>query len=209
MERLTRHNTDVVAAANRIALALLASLALHLVLISRIEVTAPPAGDFPRTLHARLLSPQPPATQPTRSTPVHTSPGTRQGPRSAAPVQATVSAPDVVVPTQAEVAPEAAIAPSLPIDPVYYAAREIDVYPMPFSELRPAWGQAGWVRLLVLIDEAGAVTQAEVVDADPLQVHDAAAVALLRSVQFAPARKQGRPVRSRIMLELGSEGSGS
>jgi protein TonB len=98
-------------------------------------------------------------------------------------------------------APSAAIA--VPVDPVYYAAKELDVYPMPLSALTPPQApEPGRVQLLTMIDETGAVTAAEVFDAEPTGRFDSDAVAIVSAVRFSPARKDGLAVRSRVLIEL-------
>jgi protein TonB len=93
------------------------------------------------------------------------------------------------------------------VDPVYYAARELDVYPVPLEPLRAqATSETrGWVRVLAMVDETGSVTRAEVFDSDPPAILDEAALAAVRSARFSPARKEGRAVRSRVLIELAFE----
>lgn len=96
-----------------------------------------------------------------------------------------------------------AVAPGL--DPHYYLAQDLDSYPRPLAPLRigrPARASAGEVRLELLIDEHGVVR--DVIFAGPAQP-DGAEVELratLAATSFMPARKDGRPVRSRILLSL-------
>jgi protein TonB len=74
---------------------------------------------------------------------------------------------------------------------------------MPIERLqaRPVAAK-GWVRVLALVDETGAVTQAEVFDSDPAGVAEQAALQAVHAARFSPARKEGRAVRSRILIEL-------
>lgn len=90
-------------------------------------------------------------------------------------------------------------------DPIYYPARDLDDYPRPLAPLRI--GQlvragAGEVRLELLIDERGVVR--DVVFAGPAESRGAEEElrATLVATSFMPARKDGRPVRSRILLSL-------
>ncbi|MGH8622626.1 MAG: energy transducer TonB, partial [Burkholderiales bacterium] len=103
--------------------------------------------------------------------------------------------------------PQGTRAPVLPqaSDPDYYAARDLDDYPRPLAPLpidRPARDGAGEVRLEILIDERGVVR--DVVFASPAGPGgaDEALRAALATTLFLPARKDGRPVRSRIVLSL-------
>jgi protein TonB len=97
---------------------------------------------------------------------------------------------------------------SLP-DSVHYAARDLDVYPQPLNRIEPVYAQTalagkigGWVMLLLLIDESGRVTDASVVDAFPLDLFEESALRALAASAYSPAQKNGRAVRSRILVKL-------
>lgn len=81
-------------------------------------------------------------------------------------------------------------------DPRFYLARELDQYPA-----APELGQAAavaHVRVWVGIDQQGRVV--DVAPADP--GHPVADVReRLLAVRFVPARKDGRPVKSRVLME--------
>lgn len=88
----------------------------------------------------------------------------------------------------------------------YYGAHELDLYPVPaapldFSAAKSAI-TAGRVRLWLRIDHIGRVVDLAVVHAEPPGVFDTAAREHLLQARFAPASKDGRPVKSRILLEL-------
>ena len=205
MERITRPDPVSVAAVRRIGLALLLSAALHLILMLRLEPGGPVGGNLPDALHARLdLRPAPAgATSPRIRTPLTRSPPPAGTPtESAAPLP--VEQPGADVETQVPPAPEpVGESVHVPVDPVYYAARELDVYPVPLERLQgPAVAASGWVRVLAMVDETGAVTQADVFDSDPDNVAAEAALQAVRAARFSPARKGGRAVRSRILIEL-------
>jgi protein TonB len=94
--------------------------------------------------------------------------------------------------------------PVLP-DLNYYPARDLDDYPRPLAPLRidrPGHAGAGEVRLELLIDERGVVR--DVAFAGPARpgAEEEKLRAALAATPFAPARKDGRPVRSRILLRL-------
>ena len=105
-------------------------------------------------------------------------------------------------------ASEATAIPTIP-DPVHYPARDLDIYPHALNPIRPVYPQAareaqvaGSVTLLVLIDEAGRVMGTSVADAEPGGVFEQAAQQALADSMFYPAQKDGRTVRSRILVKL-------
>lgn len=110
-------------------------------------------------------------------------------------------------------APSASAAPGRPSiagagvavpDPRFYPARELDRYPVPLAPLDLAIATAGpgSVRFWLSIDLAGKVVDAAVVDADPSAALVAMAREYLLASRFAPAMKDERPVKSRVLLEL-------
>lgn len=61
---------------------------------------------------------------------------------------------------------------------------------------------AGSVTLLVLIDEAGRVVGTSVMDATLDGVFEQAAQQALANAAFYPAQKDGRMVRSRVLIKV-------
>jgi len=110
------------------------------------------------------------------------------------------SSPSVAAHTGTEVAalPQAA-------DPSYYTARDLDSYPRPLAPFRinrAAGDGAGEVRLEILIDEHGIVRDMTIAGpAAPARVEEELRAALA-ATRFLPARKDGRAVRSRIVLSI-------
>lgn len=220
MERVTRYNEAAIAAAGRIGLALLMSAAAHLLLVVRVEVGGPRPDAPPPSIRARLELLPAPATPPAPSirTPDRVPPAPMPGDAAPAAIEQPAAASPVVIeqppvpspdePSASLEAPAAvAVDPqtvSVPVDPAYYAARELDVYPVPLQPLsaQPVSQIRGWVRVLTLVDETGLVTQAEIFDSNPPEALDEAALAAVRASRFSPARKDGRTVRSRILIEL-------
>ena len=103
------------------------------------------------------------------------------------------------------VAPPGADAPAVlrAPDPTYYPARELDAYPQPARPLAldgPAG--AGSIRLLLLIDEHGVVNDVSLVEADAAGHLEETLRAALAATRFLPAQKDGRAVRSRIVLSV-------
>jgi len=89
------------------------------------------------------------------------------------------------------------------LDPNYYSALELDVYPHPARplELERLPG-SGSIRLLLLIDEHGVVTDLSLIEAGAASRLDEALRTALAAARFIPARKNGRAVRSRIVLSV-------
>ena len=89
-------------------------------------------------------------------------------------------------------------------DSRFYSARELDRFPEPVAplELQSVTGRSGSVRLRIGIDLAGRVVEIDVVDSDPSGALEAYAREQLQATRFMPGLKDGRPVRSRILLEL-------
>ena len=90
-------------------------------------------------------------------------------------------------------------------DPDYYTARDLDRYPRPLAPFqinRTAGDGAGEVRLEILIDERGIVQEMTFAGpAAPARVEDELRAALA-ATRFLPAQKDGRAVRSRIVLSI-------
>jgi len=89
-----------------------------------------------------------------------------------------------------------------PPDPRYYLARELDHYPAPLLPLSLPNDVFGSIRLWVSVDHAGQVVDAAVIDADPPGLLERPVRDLVLSTRFMPARKNGHPVKSRVLLVL-------
>lgn len=201
-------------------LALAASLILHLALIYGIEAGSPrPSAGKPAVLQARLAPQQTDkavltvpaaAKEKEAALPLTPAPATQKSlaaaetPRPATPPEKPSSLPVVDVP--------------LPADPTYYPAKQLDVHPKPLLEIIPGWPDeavtallGGEVVLLLLIDEAGVVQETSVVEANPPGYFEASAREAFRHARFSPAIKNGRNVKSRVLIkvsyEIGSEGA--
>ncbi len=119
--------------------------------------------------------------------------------------KAQLAPPAVTKPARIVAVPLAAADFSRGADTRFYLARELDEYPAPLAPLHLRSdnpGAAGSVRLWVSIDRAGQVVDVAVVDAEPPAVLAQRARELVLAMPFAPARKAGRPVRSRVLLAL-------
>ncbi len=93
-----------------------------------------------------------------------------------------------------------------PSDPIYYAARDLDVFPKAITvlDLGLRTRAAGTLRATVMIDESGIVNEVRAVnalDANAVEIESAARALLLRA-RFTPARKDGRLVKAELLVSL-------
>jgi protein TonB len=95
---------------------------------------------------------------------------------------------------------------AVPRDPTWYSAKQLDTLPRPLQPIppppRPVPGTPGRVVLQLLIDEDGVVTDASVVESEPEGSFVAWALTAGRQTRFRPGSKDGRAVKSRVLLEL-------
>lgn len=185
----------------RLALGLLVSVGLHLALLSGF---APEIPEFaaPQPLEVDIR-PE----------------GAGAGVELAAPAQSGFSAAPA-----ASSAPQQLSAPAVSTTPPdqnhapvelgvsfdrYYTASELDqraiqtndvqlVYPKTAYQMRIR----GRVRLKILINEHGAIDLVSIVQAEPPGVFEASALAATQALQFSPAVKDGRDVKSQKLIEV-------
>ena len=127
-------------------------------------------------------------------------------PPESPPAADTARPPEVFAPR-----PEgAAASATLPLpDPVYYPARQLDVYPALLEPLELAYPEhaareqvVGQVTVMLLIDANGVVDEVAVVAAEPAGYFEEAAQASFAAARFSPARKDGRAVKSRVLISV-------
>lgn len=127
----------------------------------------------------------------------------------AGPAPVAVATPSSAPPAAPATLPTVEI-PLAP-DPTYYSAREVDVHPAPMHPIVPQYpdaarraGKHGRVTVLLHIEADGRVSDAEVIHAEHPDVFDEAALEPFRKswFRFYPAKKNGRPVRARVKLEV-------
>ena len=205
----------------RLLLALAASCAVHLSLLYTVRPAPPQARPAPLALHARLSLPA--ALPDTAAEPPLLSRAPRvPATRNAQPTGPLAEPPDVpgiaavageplqrVAATRAPAHSSAALELPLLPDTTWYAARQLDVFPRALTAVEPAYPEpasaadvGGEVTLLLRIDEHGTVHEVAVVEAQPPGYFEDAAVAALRAARFEPALKDGRAVRSRILVKV-------
>jgi protein TonB len=94
-------------------------------------------------------------------------------------------------------------------DTTYYAAKQLDVYPalakpldLRYGGKAAADGVTGRALLLVMIDESGTVRDVSVVEAEPADYFEDDAKRAFMSARFSPAYRNGRAVRSRVLVQV-------
>ena len=189
------------AAIGRLGPALAVSALVHWALLAvpfddkLLSGAGPPASDAPMTIHLAPLpiaAPDVPAVTVAAGSAV-------PGPAAGKSGQTGSDAPLPPISPPGAEAPLAFHAH----DPTYYPVNDLDVFPhlmrpLDFDQL-PVTGS---IRLRLLIDEHGYInniTLADAADGHP----DTALVAALTAARFIPARKNGRDVKSSVLLSLG------
>jgi protein TonB len=210
--------------ARRTLAAVWISLGLHAAVIALVQVAPPGAtGSGGAIIEARLVSantqptdPQAPddvSDQPTVLAPsalAEAQPVPQIAPQPAS-TQPEATAPPTPTPTESvpTTSPAPAVAITSSVDLTYYSARDVDVLPRALHEVQPNYPAepdrlriSGKVRLQLKIEADGRVSDIEVVSADPPGVFDEEAVKAFRTARFAPAEKNGRPVRTRTLIQV-------
>ncbi|MDP1529443.1 MAG: TonB family protein [Rhodoferax sp.] len=141
-------------------------------------VAPPPAAVAPMATDAQPAAPAPAAPQPE--------------PASVPPV---APAPGVTITSS--------------VDLTYYSARDVDVHPRALREIVPDYPPdadrqrlSGSVRLQLKLEADGRVSDIDVVSATPPGVFSESAIQAFRDARFAPAQKNGRPVRALVLIEV-------
>ncbi|HXV08880.1 MAG TPA: energy transducer TonB [Burkholderiales bacterium] len=198
----------------RLALAVLLSAALHASLIFGVAVRRPSMAPASEPILARIEAvpdaaarpPEPPREEPPRraARPAARTPAVAESPADAS------SRANLVRRAQ-QATPETLPPVEMPllVDPTWYPAAQLDVFPTALAPVRPAYPQAaadadvgGKVTLLLLIDEAGHVHDSAVVDAQPANTFEEAALEAFRAARFRPGERDGRSVRSRVLVRV-------
>lgn len=168
---------------------------------------APPKPEPPseRTPVAAAKPLPPRQDESTAPLPAADAPATRESP-------SRESAAGPATPSPAGAEPRAPVAPlevTSAVDLTYYGARELDVQPRALREIVPDYPPladrsriSGTVRLQIEIEADGRVRDVSVVSANPPGVFEDSARAAFRDARFAPAQRNGRPVRARVLIEV-------
>ena len=199
---------------SRLLVACTLSLLLHLALLPGIPVY--PTGGVPRVVHPIYARLEPAANSDPQPREVTLIPAEKPGApvrKDARPEPAAIKAEPKRVPgpaaTEPAPAPIAGIGLPSSRDPTYYQAKQLDVYPQPLEPIKlnypdraAAQRLDGILLLLLLIDEFGVVNDASVVEARPEGYFEEDALSVFRGMRFSPAQKNGRSVKSRVLLQV-------
>jgi TonB family protein len=105
--------------------------------------------------------------------------------------------------------PSMASAAARSSDTTYYTIRQLDIYPIPteplhLTNLTPAMpGDVSMQAVIELhISDTGVVDSAKVLEAHPSGAFEAALTATLLATRFTPAMRDGRNVRSRVLVRM-------
>lgn len=205
------------AARKRVAAALALSVVVHVFFAAGVPSGSPGRvreAASPRTITAELVKALPPALLipppdiAASAEPVRVPPRAERAPTpSAEAMRPRKSAPDAASGAGVAHAPDA----------TYYAARQLDVYPalktpldLRYSPNAAAAGIEGRALLLLLIDANGIVDEVSVVEAEPAGYFEEDARRAFLAAQFTPALKNGRTVKSRVLVRVsyGGESAG-
>ena len=183
----------------RFEVALAASVLVHAVLCAAVVLDAPMrergAAGF-TSITVRLQAPAPEVSVETWVPTAGTLPAVVPGKPRAAPAATGLSAESKAAATLA--------LPQAP-DPTYYSARDLDTYPRPAVPLeldRFAADAGTSIRLTLLIDEGGSVNEIKIVEPVSQSSLKEALRGVLAATRFIPGRKDGRAVKSRVLLDV-------
>jgi protein TonB len=176
--------------------------------------TAAPASNRPPVEPLAAVPDSPPETEAPLLTPSETA----EALPVAQPVapRAVETAPTVQQAPSQPASPSTAVTPAAPaavftsaVDLTYYSARDVEVHPRALVEVVPDYPAdadrqrvSGKVRLQLRLEADGRVSDADVLSATPPGQFEESALKAFRNVRFAPAQKNGRPVRALVLIEV-------
>ena len=200
-------------AMDRFALALVVSLALHLALILGVQIKATQqSGKAQSAMEVRIERQAGEVSSVALSNGEPSVVRVTNESEAVEPAHDQQEVPPPAMPASPAVEQTSPLLPTLDVplieDPTWYPAKQVDVHPTALYEIKPVYpeqGVEGNVVLLLLIDEAGAVKEASVVEANPEGIFEESALAAFREAHFAPAQKNGRAVKSRLLIRVSYE----
>ena len=216
--------------------ALWISAALHLALIGLVQIRPARLPAAPAPVLLARLEPRPavaprPANPPSppvasvvpKATPAETTPASKPvtpplpAPAAAAPQpapSATPAAPSAQAAElpnnpDAEAKPGPSVAVPLLANPVYYAARELDVQPHALKSIQPIYpnsaldrGLSGTVLVELHLEADGSISKVNIISADPPGYFEQSTLAAFEHARFSAAIRHGEPVRCKIVVRV-------
>lgn len=178
-----------------------------------VNVPPSPVAPAPEVAPVARLTPSPaPKAPPVTPPPPAVAPPPAATPPHDVPLPMAPTAPAVAKTEQAPspaAAPVPAAALTSSVDLTYYSARDLDVQPHALRVIRPDYPAeadrqrvSGTLRLQLKLEADGRVSDIEVVSATPPGVFEDSAIKAFRDARFAPAQKNGRPVRALVVIEV-------
>ncbi len=137
-------------------------------------------------------------------------------PASPAPDAVDGAPPAAAQPLPAAPEPTPVLAIPSGADLNFYPARELDVQPRALHAIVPEYPPeadrqrlSGRVRLQIKLEADGRVSDIQIVGADRPGTFDDSVLKAFRAARFAPAQKDGRPVRALLLIEVKYDWEGS
>ena len=204
-------------AMDRFALALVVSLALHLALILGVQIKATQqSGKAQSAMEVRIERQAGEVSSVALSNGEPSVVRVTNESEAVEPAHDQQEVPPPAMPASPAVEQTSPLLPTLDVplieDPTWYPAKQVDVHPTALYPIKPGYpdkgaeqGVEGHVVLLLLIDEAGVVKEPSVVEASPEGVFEESALSAFREARFAPAQKNGRAVKSRVLIRVSYE----
>ncbi len=178
--------------------------------VPAVEMPASPPEAVPLREPAETADPSP-AAEPVRPPPAEPAPSDFVAPPVAEvqPAEATPAAPLSTPAAVASAASTPAATITTSVDLTYYGARDVDVPPRALREIVPDYPDvadrerlSGTVRLQLKLEADGRIGAIEVLSASPPGIFDESALKAFGNARFAPAQKDGRPVRALVLIEV-------
>jgi periplasmic protein TonB len=207
-------------AAQRLVLALVISLAFHLAIVFLIRIAPAPVKPMNNVvIEVSLEEASRPAIKAAIAaleqkhaeehlSPIQTAP-TPTPPVEQKPAEARKSEPLPNAPLEQAKSSLPTLEVPLIEDPTFYPAKQLDVQPKSLAPISPVYPEkaasdniSGEVTLLLLIDETGKVHDLDVVDAKPEGQFEESALDAFRNTRWAPAQKDGRIVKARVLIRV-------
>ncbi len=187
----------------RIAVGITISAAAHLLVAVSLSPRVAGEAAWPSPLQVEIVRAAPPETRTEIAVP-----GLSDHAGTAAPVQLPAETRSQEEPSHAPAARKAAVQFDLPFDR-YFTARELDVRAARINEVQLVYPKqayamriSGKVILRIFINEKGGIDMISMLAATPPGVFEETALTTAQALQFSPALKNGRQVKSQKTIEV-------